>query len=48
MTEMMTAAALKSLFDTQATFALIDVRDRRVGVIVSGANIDRARLKSLL
>jgi threonine dehydratase len=26
----------------------IDVRDRRVGVIVSGGNIDRARLKSLL
>jgi threonine dehydratase len=35
-----------------ATAALIgagiDVRDRRVGVIVSGGNIDRARLKSLL
>jgi threonine dehydratase len=26
----------------------IDVRDRQVGVIVSGGNIDRARLKSLL
>jgi threonine dehydratase len=26
----------------------IDVRDRQVGVIVSGANIDRARLKALL
>jgi threonine dehydratase len=26
----------------------IEVRDRRVGAIVSGGNIDRARLKSLL
>jgi threonine dehydratase len=26
----------------------IEVRDRRIGVIVSGANIDRARLKALL
>jgi len=38
--------------DTAATAALIgkqiDVRDRQVGVVVSGGNIDRARLKSLL
>jgi len=37
------AAATAALIGKQ-----IDVRDRQVGVVVSGGNIDRARLKSLL
>ena len=37
------AAATAALIGTR-----IEVRDRRVGVIVSGANIDRARLNALL